>query len=332
MSLSLSKIASTENPNSDLYHIAKVVDGIGQTLVTIYYSTEDIDCRKERDIQEVQNDVLELVSEGAQENFIHDISTNKMIKIHSDIMCKDPPSQRIEKRIYNYVVRKMDLAESKYYRAPNGYKIEVVPRDIPQQVDRLYVAAPSGSGKSFFAAMYAINYVKQHPGSKVYIFSRKEYDPSLDERVPNLIRVKLDAELVLNLSKGAEKDVLYDYSNSLLIFDDFDQINDNDVRIAVQKFKNAMLELGRQYGISTISITHKLLSGMKSQKELQEASHIVCFPRTNAGECKKVMKAYCHFDDIQIKRILDEEGRAERWMAILRPDCIITQNYIKIIK
>lgn len=328
MSLSYSKIVTEANDRCDAYHIAKVVDDLRRGDILIYYHENNIDCRKEIDRELLETDIVNLVDESSEELGIR-LNTKKLIGVDSDVFAKDCPPGRLEKRIFCHVMKKIELMESKYFYAPPGMKLEVIPRGIARQCDRIYCAGPAGAGKSWFSSLYARNYLNQFPGYRVCLFSRKEYDPIFDGVVPGLERIPLDRQLVSRIERS---NVLNEYSRSLLIFDDFDGVNDETIRTTVQHFKNTMLELGRQYEISCISITHKILSGAKSLKEMQEATHFAVFPRVNAGEVLKLLKGPCHFEKPQIAKILDEEGREQRWMCIIRPDIIITEKYIKIVK
>jgi len=65
----------------------------------------------------------------------------------------------------------------------------------------------------------------------------KEEDPALDEW--NVKRVPLDEELVENPVE------LEELENTLVIFDDIDQIGKKSVQGAVWKLRDKILELGR---------------------------------------------------------------------------------------
>lgn len=330
MSLSFSRMVTSANNSCTAYHIAKAVHEARDITMYIYYNSTNNDCRQMIEKETLIGTIREMVDDACEELHLQ-IATNKLLLVEADLMAKDRPTGRLEKRVFDHSMKMIEFSESKYYKVLDGMKIEVIPRHIEAQQDRLYVSGPSGSGKSRFSSIYARNYLLQFPGNRVFIFSRKEFDPILDGVVPGLIRVALNRELVGTVTRPGT-DVLNEYSNSLLLFDDFDGVEDVTIRTAVQHFKNSMLNLGRQYGISIISITHKLLSGVKSREEMIEATHFVVFPQSNIGEVKKLFKSYCGFEKEHIEKILDEEGKAQRWMCIVRPNIIITEGYIKVIK
>lgn len=331
MSLSYSNISTDAENSCDKFHIAKVVDDNRNTMAIVYYSSASKDCRKELEPEELEVHINDIVDDACETLHMQDIPTKKLLQVESDIIAKERPPGRYEQRIYDHAMKILEARESKYFHVASGFKLEVIPRHIMNQEDRLYVAGPSGGGKSWFSSLYARNYKVQYPGNGVYLFSEKEYDPVFDGTVPDLVRVPLNRALVTNL-KRENRDLLEQYKCSLLIFDDFDGVQDVTIRTTVQHFKNSMLRLGRQNHISTISITHKLLSGMKSQVEMQEATHFVFFPSKNLAEVKKMLKTYCGLEKPEVGKILDEEAKQERWMCLIRPDIFVTEKFIKIVK
>ena len=322
MSLSYSSIAGVE-PSSDHYQVAR--DG----EFTIYYNDEPIDILREHEPEVTEELVTDLVDNVVEGLRMFNLTTRKLIDVDADIMAKEPPKDRYGKRIYSAVKDQLAARESKIFRGRFG--IHVIPRLIPGQTDRYYIFAQSGSGKSTWASRYAQDWLIYHPGGNIFIFSRKEFDPVFDGVIPNLTRVVLDRNFVREHSqKSGEKDPIRQYENALVIFDDFLKIEDQTIRKAAEHLKNSIYELGRQYNTDIISIQHKGLGGMKSIIELCESTAIVCFPRMNLNESIKVATKL-DFSKEQLNRIFDEETKLERWLAIIRPNIIVTEHLVKII-
>lgn len=321
MSLAYSRIAG--NKIKDGIQIARDGDRI------LYYIDEDIDILKDQDQDDAEELITNTVDEVVETLRLCNLTTSKLINVDSDVLAKEPPTDRYGKRIYNGVKEILSAQESKTYE---GEKIQVIPRCIEDQRDAAYVFAPSGAGKSTWCAYFALEYLRMYPGNRVFIFSRKEFDPIFDNVIPGLIRVVMDRNFVRNnQQRNGEFDPISEYRDSLVIFDDFLKIEDATIRKSAERLKNAIFELGRQYNINILSVQHKGLGGAKSITELTECSHIICFPKMNIGESKRLVEKYLCFSKMQMERIFDEEARKERWMAIIRPNIIITEHYIKII-
>ena len=328
MSLTFSKISTGANDSCEPYHVAKVIDYAGRFDKFIYYTDNSISCREEINSKRLTKDICKYMEEGEEYHNIK-LTTKQYMSCHDKIMAKIYPKGEEERKIYNYVTEVIEAVESKRFYTPGI--IEVIPRGIEKQQDRLYLAAQSGAGKTYFIVKYGNNYLVIYPNNKVFLFSAKEQDETIDGKIPNLRRVALNKELALRLKGESREEQMQEYSNSLIIFDDQDTIGDKIIKTEVKEFKNAVLRTGRQYGISVISVTHKLLAGQDSIVELQQATHIVMFPKCGIQGCKEVLKTYCGYGQGEIDKVLDAEGKEQRWICVARPNIVITEKYIKIL-
>jgi hypothetical protein len=323
MSLSFSRMAGDSRYNPSV-QIAK--DGDHK----IYYIDDPIDALREFNDEQAEDMVSELVDETACKLRINCLSTKKLIDVDSDIMAKEPPRDRYAKRIFAGVKDQLAVMEHKLHKAQNP--LRVIPRKVEGQRDGYYIFGPSGCGKSTWVSKFAKEYKIENVGNRVFIFSRKEYDPVFDRDIPGIIRVLLDRNFIRDQQRrpGGE-DPIMSYSDSLCIFDDFLKLEDPAIKKAAEHLKNSLYELGRQYNIDICSVQHKGLGGQKSIIELAESTGIVCFPRINLGESERLVAKHLCFSKDQMMRIFDEEGKKERWLTIIRPNIVITEKYIKII-
>ena len=295
----------------------------------IFYSAEPIDVLRDGDREDSEYLLADLLEDSAKELRLVDMGLKKLCMVHTDLMSKDPPRDRHGKRLHAAVKDRLGGLESKIY---HGDDLAVVPRCIDGQRDALYVSGSSGSGKSTFASRYAQEYARAYPGRNIYLFSCKEEDPVFDGVVAPLVRVPLDMNFVREtLAAGSASDSIRRYANSLVIFDDCEQLSDAETIKALTRFKKNILTLGRQFRIDAISVQHKSLGGHKSITELCQATAIVCFPQMNLGESKRMVACYLAYDHSQMDRIFDERGRLSRWMALIRPNIVVTPRYVKII-
>jgi hypothetical protein len=319
MSLSYSRISGNR----------KIIDGFPIARdgnIIIYYNDNPIDILREEDLDEVEDLVLSLVDDVRDKLGFSSISTQKLIDIDNDIISKDDPTDRRGKKIVAKVKDELGAMESKFYRARS--QLRLIPMNIQNQTSRMYTSGDSGAGKTFLAAQYAKEYLEEDPTRRVFLISGKNYDPSIDPILPDLIRVRLDRNFIKNVNKGDSFD---QYRNSLVIFDDFYEMTDKTLVKAIELLKTWLLKLGRQYDTNIISIQHKGLNGKQSSTELSECNYIIVFPKTNPRETEEILKKYLLFKGQTLNRILDEEGKLQRWMCIKKPNIIITENYIKII-
>jgi len=327
MSLGTGPLSGNLTSNSEVHPIAR--DG----PQLIYYDEEPVDIVSEYGPDGAVPIVGDMLDEAVEELRMNQLDTRKLINIENDVLSRDPPTDRHSKRAYAAVRDKLGHMEYKclWCNTPEGF--QVTPRMIPNQRDAYYIFGMSGCGKSTWCSRYALEWLREHPGQTVYLFSRKTQDPVFDGVIPTLVRIALDRKFITDhQTKGRSiADPISKYANSLVIFDDFHKIEDPMLLKAVLHLKNSMYELGRQYDIDICSIQHKGMGGAKSQVELCESTAIVCFPKMNLGESQKVLTTYLRFTKDQMSRIFDEKGKQQRWMCIIRPNIIVTQDYIKIV-
>ena len=171
-----------------------------------------------------------------------------------------------------------------------------------KRANRLYVVGPSMSGKT----TYVSNLLKVNCPKKLYLFSDVDQDPLLDKFKP--IRIKLDMELVENPIKSSE------LSNSLVIFDDIDAIQDKKIAKAVFALRDSLLTRGRHDGVSVICTNHIATAGNETKKILNECTAITIFPKSGISY-DYLLTRYCALSKPQINKI---KSLPSRWVTILK--------------
>jgi len=310
----------------------------GQRVIRYIKTPLDLlaDCDPEQALDLVSN-MVNTVTDSLQ---LHNIGTKKLNDLDYDILANSAPTDRLRLKIYNIVKSELSAREAKTYHSPSG-GIQIIPRNIRGQRDSLYVSAPSGAGKSFFTAKFGHQYNDQYPSNTIYLFSMKNHDDVFDgdgtlitPGLKNLVRVPFDRSFVQKINGSTnDEGLVIPYANSLVIFDDFERISDLPTKEAIMHLKNSIFQLGRSHNITITSIQHKTLGGKQSITDLSEATHLVCYPEANLSECRKLLKSYvCGNDKALMDRILDEDTKKERWLAIIRPRIFITAHTIRIIE
>lgn len=193
------------------------------------------------------------------------------------------------------------------FRMKDEYCLDILPSNGIKGLQRetVSVFGKSGSGKSWQIKNYIRNYLLLHPSNRVYFYSMNllrndpSYEEDLVEKITQIDLLSVDCPI--DPSK---------YPNTLFVFDD---VLDVKVSISPQthfpnyanlplnertklerecdkkagsvkgllnaSVKN-ILNLGRKYNVSCISVYHKLKSGIDSTFIVEESSSCWLFPYT----------------------------------------------------
>ena len=163
---------------------------------------------------------------------------------------------------------------------------------------RMWVCAPSESGKSVFVGKMMKDFKRVNPKGKIYVFSDVKEDQYLDENKP--IRIKLDRSLVERPIVPEELSPNGDAT--LVIFDDIDACDDKKVGKEMQRLRDTLYTRGRHENISVISTNHELCAGRETKKSLNESTYLVLFP--HAGVLTDYfMNNYTKLDKNNIQRV-----------------------------
>lgn len=174
--------------------------------------------------------------------------------------------------------------------------IEPLPNFNKQQF--IYISGPNGSGKSYYIRKWLIQYQKVYPDRQIYLFSNAYKDEALDD-FKNLLRIKIDEKLLNKKPIRPEK-----FSNSIVIFDDVDSIQNPKLSKAIVALYNAILKDGRKLGITCIVTSHLMNNGART-KEIYNECSIIVFPTrgSNYYALTYALKRYIGLDQKQIKHI-----------------------------
>jgi len=195
-------------------------------------------------------------------------------------------------------VRDIQLTDGTLQPLPN--------RDV---VEKIYVSAPSGAGKSTWCGNWIAEYKKMFKEAPIYVFSAIEKDKALDKHNP--YRITLDQDLLNDPIKPQE------IKNSLTVFDDIDTIRENRMRLSITDFRDYLLECGRHFDIRMLITSHLLSNYKSTRRVLNEATAVVVFPKSGSGtyHIKNFLKTYCGFDKKQVARFITLPSR---WVAVYR--------------
>jgi hypothetical protein len=185
----------------------------------------------------------------------------------------------------------------------------LIPLPNKHVVEKIYVSAPSGAGKSTWTGAYMREYKKMFRDNDIYLFSSILKDRVLDKHDPT--RITLDEDLIQDPIHPEE------IEDSLAVFDDTDTIRDARLRNSIVQFRDWLLEQGRHFDIRMVITSHLLSNYKATRRVLNEATAVVVFPKSGSGtyHIKRFLNTYCGFDKKQIKKFLNLPSR---WVAIYR--------------
>lgn len=164
-----------------------------------------------------------------------------------------------------------------------GSHFEPWPETEPSQRDVIMITSPSGCGKSYYAAMYARNFLEQFPESRILIITPEstELDPAY-EKLPHvwIPTDELEDEdgqlLTLEDIRGDDDEPV------LCIFDDVENLCNKHQDGVLLRFASMCLQRGRKAGIYIAFILHRAACGLLSRYVLQEQTAVV-FSSVNHG-------------------------------------------------
>lgn len=173
--------------------------------------------------------------------------------------------------------------------------------------DIVYIYGSSGSGKSSVCRAYVDEYRKEFPNNKVYLFSLKPSDVTLEDK--GLIRIPN----TLSVLQGIDVDTL---ENSLTIFDDcdgFDTKATPETR-EIYRIQDNIAQIARDRRVSCIITTHLACKGDRTKIILTEATKFIVFPKfVPRRNFRYLMKEYANLDPVMINKALKLESR---WVCV----------------
>ena len=205
---------------------------------------------------------------------------------------------------------------------------QLIPIPDPNMRQILYIAAPEGSGKSFYAGLYMEGWRELFPKNSAYVFSRKPLDDVID--VIGVKRVMLDETLISD-----PIDFLQEMQeNDLVLFDDIDTVTNKKVKDAIYKLEADIIDVGRAHKVYVISTSH-LINGndrARTRTLLNSAHFYIIFPiGGNTYQITYLLKNYVGMSKDFISEILDSDSR---WVTISRkyPPYVFGQKFARMIK
>lgn len=196
--------------------------------------------------------------------------------------------------------------ENLEFKTGRGEKLQPLPNK--KVVEKIYVSAPSGAGKSYWVGKWLKEFAKMFKDDEIYLISSVDEDESLDIHEPT--RIALDADLIRDPITAQE------LSNSVVIFDDCDTIMNVFLRKSIAAMRNEMLEIGRHYNVRMLITSHLISNYSDTRRVLNEATAVVFFPKSGSTyQIKQFLKTQAGLEKKATRTILKIPSR---WIAIYR--------------
>lgn len=185
-----------------------------------------------------------------------------------------------------------------------------------RNTERVFIAGKSGSGKSTLAALYMREYLEMFPDRRIILISRHKDEPAY--------RTIKHVEIPIELFAGANEEVeepgtlakpieLTDIANSLIVFDDTDNIQDKETTRILKALNDDIISNGRKYNIHCITLAHQLMDWGKTRNLLNEANKVIFFNMGSKYHIERYLKQYAGLKKEDVKKI---EGLKSRWTMI----------------
>lgn len=205
-----------------------------------------------------------------------------------------------------------------------NYHMEVaVNTNTERQI--IYIAGASGSGKSFWARRYMEAYKKAYPKRQIFVFSALNEDSSID-KIPDLQRINLTDAILQDEIPSSE------FTDSLVLFDDVDTIQNTKLRKKVMDIQADILQTGRHHNVSAIITNHVATNGKETRLILAEAHIITFFPSMMPSRMLKyLLENYMGLDRDQIKKVKNLLGRSVSYVKGF-PRCLVSEKEVFVLK
>lgn len=199
---------------------------------------------------------------------------------------------------------------------------KLIPLPNCQNHDTIYVAAPTEAGKTTYVANYIKMYMELFPGKPIIVISSLSEDKPLDDLGVKRIDVN-DSDLIDNPLK------VEDLQGSLVVFDDYDSIEDKNIRKSMIELLDKLIKRGRIKSSDELSVedrrmgdidvvitSHSILNYKATREILNESTAVTFFPSSGSSyQIEQYLTRYCGLSKKQAQEIMAIDSR---WITIYK--------------
>lgn len=193
--------------------------------------------------------------------------------------------------------------------------------------ERIAMIGGSGGGKSTLAARYAVLYHLMFPDRPIYLFCRSKKDPAYMNSLEDYTEI-----LPMTDPEFMDTDIsLKEFKESLVIFDDCDNIPDKKVKAKVYSYINDIFSNGRKLNVTCIYAGHLLMKGLETKTINAEANRVFLFTGLGDKQNFDYLKTYAGMFTAEARNLINIKSR---WFCISRssqPRYLVWEKGIEII-
>jgi len=209
----------------------------------------------------------------------------------------------------------------------DNLKFQFMPSNLPNsQPCLLYCSGGRGVGKSVWVSKYLTQFKKLYPKYKIYLFSRKDKDDSIDDLIHK--RVKVDDMPDVDLRAD-------DFKKSMVIFDDIDTLpsdKQHNIKESVYKLLEDIIEVGRSMGIFCICTSHIPANFSESKRIINGATAITLFTSAINANTIYLLEKQLGLTKDEIKRIRSLNSRSFTVIKSVHPHVIVSDHEVYFVK
>ena len=181
-----------------------------------------------------------------------------------------------------------------------------------KQRQGIYISGQSGSGKSVFARNLIMTFKDQMNKKElnkdtgemieiqtpVRIFSRTtETDPAF-AGIKMMNKINVNDPNIFQITPELLK-------NSIVVFDDYDQVQNKNLLVFLKGLIKGILEVGRKLNIQVIIINHQTMDYNKTRDIIFECNAYVLFPGSNRNATFRFIDNYIKPDKSMLRKLND---------------------------
>lgn len=229
--------------------------------------------------------------------------------------------------VYQISKKKFEERKAKEINIKDG-KLQQLPSVDDQHRLIAYVAGPEGSGKTTYVKDLIKSYNALYPRNKIILISQVEEDETLKDVCKKIIQIEISEDLL-----DDKIDIKKELKNSLVIFDDTDQIPNKKLNAYInEELLNNIIQNGRHQNIQLIKTSHLISDYKKSRLILASAHTITGFLATSAMQLNYVMKEYIGLTPIERKEVM-KKSKNSNWVTIHKrmPQYVMTEHSVFLL-
>lgn len=144
---------------------------------------------------------------------------------------------------------------------------------------KLFVAGPTGCGKTAFVMDFMKNYKRKHPSHEIIIITADPEDKTIKDAMKDgLSDLKILDIHDEDLLSGDELLEPALFKNSLVFLDDTQHMDDEELAKKFKRLAKTLLGMGRHYNTSVAISSHLVMDYKDTRFTLSEAQYIVTYP------------------------------------------------------